>query len=105
MPVASCMQSYELTISTKVANEMAPHRHSNYLNASVRLKQNKERILREWEEAVRKEVPAAQNQSLPALRDTIPKVLDQLIGTLASHSPSNALKPIERRLALEHGQE
>lgn len=77
---------------------------AHHLSASDRLKGHKERILKAWEAEVRRQAFTAQPQSAPALLDSLPKVLDQIAETLAASSPEDALKPIERQLAHEHGE-
>jgi signal transduction histidine kinase len=51
--------------------------------ASERLKRNIEKIMKYWEERAYKEVSAAQHQEVLALRDSLPRYLDQLADVLS----------------------
>lgn len=59
------------------------------VGASGRLAHNKERILREWEDAVRREIPVAPNERL-SLLDSVPELLDQLMVALDLAAPPGA---------------
>lgn len=65
------------------------------VGASGRLAHNKERILREWEDAVRREIAVAPNERL-SLLDSVPELLDSLIVALDSAAtPATAVKVFE----------
>jgi signal transduction histidine kinase len=62
------------------------------------LKARKGRVLRRWEEEVRKLLPQADELTLNQLRDHLPQILDQAVQTLASchTSPLNELVEMTR---------
>ncbi len=69
------------------------------------LEVKKSEILSCWESRVRDEVSAAANKPKPALINSLPKLIDELVVTLANPQPKVKLKRIEKNLALEHGRE
>jgi len=73
------------------------------LPASERLKMQKLRILRLWEKQVVDALPAAKECELPALMNTLPTVIDQLIETLAHPKPQLAIQANEDKIAISHG--
>jgi PAS domain S-box-containing protein len=73
--------------------------------AGRRLRQHTPRILQTWEERVRQQVPAAREQTSPALYDTLPVLLTELARTLEHPAPEQALGQRERVLARGHGLE
>ncbi|WP_373997558.1 PAS domain S-box protein [Bdellovibrio bacteriovorus] len=72
---------------------------------AVALKECKEQILSTWEARCRKKVPAANNLATSALRNSLPKFLDELIHSLEYPQPQKHFLDDERRMATEHGQE
>lgn len=84
---------------------MKLQRQLKQVPAAKRLLQDRERILEAWEKAVRAEIPAAQAQRTPALRDSLPEVLNQMIRTLeVSNSSEQPLVDIEKYIAKKHGE-
>src|SRR5689334_5401845 len=75
-----------------------------YEPASHRLKQNKERVLRLWEERVRKEIPAAAEEPQAIIIDTIPVLIDQLIEALDFENPRKTVSE-GSTAPQEHGSE
>jgi len=75
---------------------MEPRRISPPLSAAKLLIRDKATVLKNWEQAVRLEVPAAEHESSSALRDSLPEVIDEIIRTLAAESPMDVLKKVER---------
>jgi PAS domain S-box-containing protein len=73
--------------------------------ASDRLNQSRERILQEWETEVRREELPGGPLDRPALRNTLPLVLDEMVKTLADPHPERAISRVEARLAKGHGME
>lgn len=74
-------------------------------NASARLDQSREAILEEWEREVRKEAFPGGPLDRPALRNTLPLVLEEIVKTLADPHPERAINRVEARLARGHGIE
>lgn len=68
------------------------------------LRVRKNEILLNWENVCRSHVPAARKQSRPALRDSLPEFLDELIKTLYSADPLNQAE-LNSEVAKEHGEE
>lgn len=75
---------------------------------SERLKQNKEKILQQWEERSKSEVAAALGQEKLTLRNSIPEYLNQLVNALSTNvSRSELRKKFEleesERIGRKHG--
>ncbi|MFP5385543.1 MAG: PAS domain-containing protein [Bacteriovoracia bacterium] len=52
------------------------------MQTSELLKVSREKILHEWEEEVRRDLPSAKHENRSALRDSLPQFIDQLASTL-----------------------
>lgn len=70
-------------------------------DASSRLRENKEKILAEWEDKVRQQVPAARQKDRPALLNSLPKVLDRMAQTLSDPESAGIFE--QKDLAADHG--
>ncbi len=79
--------------------------HEQNGSAAQRVVSQKQRILALWEARVRETVPAAKKKDAPALRNSLPTLLDHLAAALSSSSPNEVLAKQERTLATEHGQQ
>jgi PAS domain S-box-containing protein len=75
------------------------------LSTAERLRRHLPRILAVWEERVRRDVPASREQPGPALRDSLPAMLEELVTTLEDPTPRRALGEREHELGREHGLE
>jgi PAS domain S-box-containing protein len=68
------------------------------------IKQTKDEILSRWEQRVRANVPSARGERKPALIDSMPKFIDQLIIIFAKGLPQ--YRPYETStIAREHGEQ
>jgi signal transduction histidine kinase len=74
------------------------------INASSCLMQYKEEILKDWEMALRKTIPAASGRPSPILINTLPQFLDDLSDALSPES-SRRLATEGSTFAQEHGGE
>ncbi|WP_158623717.1 sensor histidine kinase [Corallococcus llansteffanensis] len=74
-------------------------------STAQRLRLSTSRILQTWEARTRQQVPAAQAEASPALRDSLPDMLAELATTLEQPSPDQALGEREHALGREHGYE
>ncbi|CAN5424333.1 hypothetical protein BH10BDE1_BH10BDE1_04450 [soil metagenome] len=72
--------------------------------AAIFLKQEQPAILLKWESESRKRVPAAREQTRVALRDSLPKFLDQLVETLDADDPKSE-STANSDVAREHAEE
>lgn len=70
-----------------------------------RLRSSMARILQTWEARARQRVPAAKAEASPALRDSLPDMLDEVASTLAQPVPQQALGAREHALGRKHGRE
>lgn len=76
----------------------------NRKEVSRLIKDLKAEILSEWEAQSRKKVAAAKVQSHPALRDSLPEFLDQLVLTLECDDPKEHVAT-NAEVAREHGED
>ena len=72
--------------------------------AAALLVERKQRTLEVWERRVRESVPAARQQTTPALLDSVPQLLDRLVLACRNPSPLCALEQERLALAAEHGR-
>jgi PAS domain S-box-containing protein len=83
-----------------------PHDSADRKDAADRLRRLRDEILRQWQDRVRSEVPAAKWHSPGVILDSIPKLLDQLAAALESGSapstdpPPAAQEHADQRAAL-----
>jgi PAS domain S-box-containing protein len=73
--------------------------------AAERLRAEKDRILKLWEERVREEIPPAKETETPVLMDSMPVLLERLAVALDSETPEEALQEEKKTAAIEHGQQ
>ena len=66
-----------------------PETKSGRLEAAALLTKSKEQILYAWEASAREKVNGARKQSSQAIRDSIPKFIDELVKTLLSADPKD----------------
>jgi signal transduction histidine kinase len=64
----------------------------------------KTKILEEWERTSRQNVSAARTQSAPALRNSLPQFIDQMVKSLGCSDP-HAESEGNANIAFEHGEE
>jgi signal transduction histidine kinase len=77
----------------------------NLASASFFLEQKKEHILSLWESSLRELIPAIQPMDSAVIRNSLPKLIDEL--TEALKDPKNWIDPIQATIDLgkEHGEE
>jgi PAS domain S-box-containing protein len=81
------------------------HNLAEPLSVAGRLKRDKQLILERWEERARKALPATSLLEPLSLIDTLPEIIDQMVGALSQSTPGTALKRVESDLARSHGRE
>lgn len=74
------------------------------MNASERIKENRERIINEWAARVRQAIPPAKERPYPELVDTLPNAVDNVAEMLDSSKPRGMSRNSDTR-ALAHGAE
>jgi signal transduction histidine kinase len=74
-------------------------------HAADRLMQSKEKILRQWLQNAKRELPSAQYQSSPVLRDELPAFLDEIADALNPHSPTSVACDANVEVCREHGEQ
>lgn len=72
--------------------------------AAQHLKDNKKRIIDEWEAEVRRQVPEARERSSLVLSNTLPIFIDELITALQQEHPPSGVLPISG-MSKQHGEQ
>lgn len=75
------------------------------VDAAVRLKNSREFILSRWEDLVRAEIPIADQQSSPALRDSLPGFLDHLAEAVKQQKLTGEARSQVLQIASEHAED
>lgn len=72
---------------------------------AARLRTEKNRVLRVWEQRVRECVPAARQTETLALIDSLPELIDRLATAIATPAQESVLKAHGHKPAAEHGKQ
>ena len=86
----------------KKTQEQAIHAAKAESDLAERLKESSAEVMRVWEERVRAEVPAAQDENTQALRNELPRFLDTLATAFSSSEEDRA---VINEVVEEHGEQ
>src|SRR3954470_2403009 len=76
-----------------------------HAEVAARLRAEKERVLRVWEQRVREGVPAAKHTETLALFDSMPELIDRLAAAIGTPAQESALKAQAHKPAADHGKQ
>jgi signal transduction histidine kinase len=85
---------------TNMATDLLENR--SFPEISAALRERADLIVKRWEEAVRRQLPSADEMTLAQVRDHIPQILDQMATALASDRPA-AVQDL-REMSQSHGE-
>lgn len=69
------------------------------------LEENRERVIKTWEERVKESLPPSRPLGEPELDNSIPDLYDHMIATLEAPEPKAYLHKVEKALGKSHGEQ